>query len=123
MKKCFSFLFRFHFLFYFFDYFFFSFTSKIKFKVSTNIDLYDKTLSFTFASFFFKFTRKIFQTTRKNNINMISTTIYYYLIIKHVKNKNHEFFVMFFNDINKIFDYIKFRMNIQSMFEINEVFT
>ena len=103
--------------------FFFSFTSKVKFKISTNIDSYDKTLSFEFASFFFKFTKKIFQITRKNNINMISTTIYYYLIMKHVKNKNYEFFVMFFNDINKIFDYIESRMSIRFMLEINEIFT
>ena len=103
--------------------FFFSFTSKIKFKISTNIDSYDKTLSFEFASFFFKFTKKNFQITRKNNIIMISTTIYHYLIMKHVKNKNYEFFVMFFNNFNKIFDYIEFRMNIRLMFEINEIFT
>ena len=103
--------------------FFFSFTSKIKFKISTNIDSYDKTLSFEFASFFLNFTTKIFQITRKNDINMISTTIYHYLFEKHVKNKNYEFFVMFFNDINKVLDYIEFRMSIRFMSEINEIFT
>ena len=102
---------------------FFLFISQTKLKISTNINAYEKTFSFEFASFFSNFTTKIFQITRKNDINIISTTIYHYLIEKHVKNKNYEFFVMFFNDINKIFDYIEFRMNIRSMFEINEIFT
>ena len=87
-----------------------------------SINSYEKIEYSVFAFVFKIFKIKSFSKLKKININIISTTIYYYFIIKHVKNKNYEFFVMSFNNINKILNYIKFRINIRFMSKINEAF-
>ena len=100
----------------------FLFTSKSLQNLFTQIKSYNLKLLFEVLSSTLNRQKKTSQASRKKNINIISATIYYYLIIKHAKNKNYKFFVMFLNDINKIFNYIESRIKIKLIFEINEIF-
>ena len=58
----------------------------------------------------------------KLNVAMISTAVYHSFSRRYHKNKNYDFFFMSLYDINKILNYIEFRMSIRSMFEMKKNF-
>ena len=53
----------------------------------------------------------------KLNMIMISIVIYHFFSKRYHKNKNYDFFFMFLYNINKILNYIEFRINIEFMFK------
>ena len=68
-----------------------------------------------FANLFFsiKFSVKL-------NVIMISIVAFNFLFKRNYKNKSYDFFFMFLYDINKVLNYIEFRMSIRSMFEMKK---
>ena len=72
-------------------------------------------VSFANSFFSIKFSTKL-------NVIMISIVVYHFFFKRYHKNKNYDFFFMFLYDVNKILNYIEFRINIKFMFKMKKNF-
>ena len=85
------------------------------FTLDKSIIYSNQKVSFANSFFSIKFSIKL-------NVIMISIVVYHFFFKRYHKNKNYDFFFMFLYDVNKILNYIEFRISIKLMFEIKKSF-
>ena len=86
-----------------------------RFSSDKSTILSNQKIDFANSFFSIKFSVKL-------NVIMISIVAFNFLFKRNYKNKSYDFFFMFLYDINKIMNYIEFRINIRSMFKMKKSF-